>query len=228
LAVVKRHGAPVRTAGGTVHAHFLNNGDKLTGIRHAGEFENLGIDVIVPSQTTAAGRVLRAATPSAGASRMATQALIRLATAVLVGFHTWLLWTHSVTGKIFEPDVIARWAVAGLVVAAFLALRRLGLPLFWGRRAVVLWLLVILIHCHALWAGETATIPLAVPQAAVELLPAALQAAALALALFAAWLALRASASRPRPRVCDVPCRFAGLPAAVPHLQFSPRPPPVS
>lgn len=223
---MKRHDAPVKTPGGTVRAHFLNSACKLTGIRHVGEFENRGIDLIVPSQMTAAGRSPRAATSSAGVSRAATQALIRLATAVLVGFHIWLLWTHSLTGKIFEPDVIARWAVAGLVVAALLALRRLGLPLFWGRRAVVLWLLVVLIHCHAMSTGDAVAIPLTVPQAAVELLPAALQAAALALVLFATFLASRPSAIRLQPRVCDVPCRFAGLSAAAACLQFSPRPPP--
>lgn len=163
----------------------------------------------------------------AEASGLVLRALARLATAVLVVFHLWLLWTHIVTGRLFEPDVLVRWAVAVFVAAALLALYRLHLSLFWGRRAVVLWLLVVLIHGHAAWSGQTQPVlPDALPEAVAALMPVGAVAATLLLVVVAAGARERRSAPPSRR------ARLASTVVAGPRLgscfpPFSPRPPPV-
>lgn len=154
----------------------------------------------------------------------------RLSVAVLVVFHAWLFWTQATDGKLFDADVALRWGLAGVLGVAFWSLHRLGLPLFRGRRAVVLWLLVILIHCHAVWTGDAGqVIPVTMPQAAVEFLPAGLQlVSALSAVLLLAWLAARAGAASLRPWRAAPVARPYGLPSAVATLRFSPRPPPLN
>jgi len=152
----------------------------------------------------------------------------RVSVGILVVFHAWLFWLHATEGKLFEADVALRWLVAGAVALAFWGLRRLGLPLFRGRRAVVLWLLVVLIHGHAVWTGDAGQVHLAsLPQAAVEFAPAGLYLAVAATALlFLAWWLQHAALPR-RPMRSSVPGRRFGLPPAASTLPFSPRPPPL-
>jgi hypothetical protein len=169
----------------------------------------------------------RADTALSVVSRVAPQALGRLAAAVLMVFHAWLLWTHAALGKLLDPDVAFRWTIAGLILAAFWAMRRLGVPLLWGRRAVVLWVLVIVIHAHAVWTGDAMALPVAVPQAVVTLVSLNVPAATFASLLFLVWVARHYATLHPRPRPCDIRPFFAGLPATVCARQFSPRPPPL-
>lgn len=160
--------------------------------------------------------------------RSAFQALAWAAFVVLVAFHAWLLWTHATVGKLLEPDVAVRWGLAGLLGLAFWSLRRCGLPLFRGRRAVVLWMLVVLIHCHAVWTGDAAEVHFALPQNVGDLAPAGVQVvAALTALLLLARLVVHFGASHPRLRETVRPGRLTGLPAGVCTLPFSPRPPPV-
>jgi hypothetical protein len=159
--------------------------------------------------------------------RAAGRAVVRLLVALLAGFHGWLLWTHASLGKLLEPEVAARWGLAVAVAAAFCWLSRLGLPLLKGRRALVLWLLVILIHGHAAWTGDAWQAPLAVPQGVVDLIPAGVTAAAaLTCLLFLVALGLERDGLRLLPRLTDLPARLAGVPAPVSALRFAPRPPP--
>src|SRR5262245_66151978 len=69
---------------------------------------------------------------------------------MLMVFHAGLLVLHAVDGRLFEPATSVRWALGLLLCAGFVALRRAGVPLLWGREAVVLWLLAILLHCQAI------------------------------------------------------------------------------
>jgi hypothetical protein len=77
------------------------------------------------------------------------QSAARALFALLLAYHAGLLATHVVDGRLLEPATSARWLVGGFLLAGFLALRRLGVPLIRGRKAVVLWLLVFLLHGHA-------------------------------------------------------------------------------
>lgn len=146
--------------------------------------------------------------------------------AALAGFHVWLLGFHLYTGEAFEPTTAVRWALAALVFAGFRALSRRGLPLFFGRRAVGLWLIVVVIHVSTPWDGGGVALSAAVPESVTAL--AQLSAAATVLGtLFAAALALRAALPAAGRTGRAAPALVAGLPSTGFVHRFSPRPPPL-
>ena len=157
----------------------------------------------------------------------AVRAIGRLAFAALVVFHAWLLWTHLAQGKAFEPQTAMRWFVAVLVLAGFRYLSRRGLPLVFGRRAVVLWLLVVLIHGTAVWAGESVAADVGIPQTVTVLAQISVIAGTLG---FVLWVAVAAASLRWRAGhpSFSVPVLIAGLPSAGLVFRFSPRPPPLA
>jgi hypothetical protein len=167
--------------------------------------------------TTRAGTLVRAA----------VQALGQLAFAALVVFHGWLLWTHVAAGKAFEPATSLRWLIAIGVLVGFRALSRHGLPLLFGRRAVVLWLLVILIHCHAVWTGDAITVDLALPETlhALSQLTGSLSVLG---ALVVVLLAAHAAAAVSLRGLVPAPALIAGLPSDGVTFRFAPRPPPLA
>jgi hypothetical protein len=67
----------------------------------------------------------------------------------LVLFHLALLYSRIVEGRLLEPAVALRWCIGLVLVASIVALHRMGAPLFHGRRALVVWLLVMLLHVSA-------------------------------------------------------------------------------
>ena len=69
--------------------------------------------------------------------------------AILFTFHGWLLCVHAVTGRLWDPATTSRWIAAAFILAGFMWLRRSGRPQARGRRALVLWLLVAMLHAHA-------------------------------------------------------------------------------
>jgi hypothetical protein len=158
----------------------------------------------------------------------ALRALGRLGFVWLAGFHIWLLGQHLVSGQAFEPATMVRWLLAVLVLGGFWALSRRGLPLFLGRRAVGLWLLVVIIHCSAAWeGGAAAALDSAIPESVSAL--AQLSAAAIVLgAVLAAILAQTARPSALRRSLFGSPTLAAGLPSTSFAYRFSPRPPPLA
>jgi len=72
-----------------------------------------------------------------------------LALAGLAVFHVSLLWDRLADGQLLDPLVAARWLGAIALTAALVALRRRGVSLVAGRRALVVWLLVVLLHWSA-------------------------------------------------------------------------------
>lgn len=76
-------------------------------------------------------------------------AVSRLSLFLVLAFHAWRLVARALDGQLFEPGVALRWAAGVALLAALVALRRLGFPLVHGRKAAVLWTLVFLLHCHA-------------------------------------------------------------------------------
>ncbi|MEL7061126.1 MAG: hypothetical protein AAGN46_13985 [Acidobacteriota bacterium] len=69
--------------------------------------------------------------------------LLGLAT---IAFHGWLFGRRLVEGTLFESGVLARWAAALLLAAGVCVLQRRGLAVWRGRRAIVFWLSVVLLH----------------------------------------------------------------------------------
>jgi hypothetical protein len=72
----------------------------------------------------------------------------------LVLFHAALFWNHIGEGRLLDPAVAARWSLAVLLLLAMAALRRAGVPLLWGRRALVVWVLAALLHWTAAPAAD--------------------------------------------------------------------------
>jgi hypothetical protein len=144
-----------------------------------------------------------------------------------VAFHGWLLALRIVERQAFEPATAGRWVLALLVIAGFRALGRRGLPIFSGRRAIVLWLLVVIIHVSAAWHGGGAVLANAIPESVTALAQLSIATAAGGVALLAALTA----AARPRPGgrpALPVPAFIAGLPSTGLVFRFSPRPPPLA
>jgi hypothetical protein len=146
--------------------------------------------------------------------------------ALLVGFHLWLFGLHLVNGQAFEPATAVRWGLAVLVLAGFRALRGRGLPLFIGRRAVGLWLLVFVIHASAAWDGGGIALGAAMPESVTAL--AQLSATAVVLgALAATAAALTARLGAAAAVGILGPSLICGLPSTGFVFRFSPRPPPL-
>ncbi len=133
-------------------------------------------------------------------------------TALLIaGFHAGLLG-RRLFGAELDAAVLARWGGALLLLAVALWLRRRGVSLLWGRQALVLWLLVLLLH-----AGGA-------PDSAQT-------AAGFVIPVCALGLALRPRRERDAPRPAAGASLTAAAAAVVRRDDFvvtllSPRPPP--
>lgn len=124
--------------------------------------------------------------------------LWRLAILILVGFHTWLFWAELGDGRLANPAVAFRWAWGGLILAGFVALRRGGLPRLWRRKAIVLWLFVILLHCQAVTSRPGAAFDAAMLPERFHALAAPLTLGPAGMALGFLLLALLAGQRGPR------------------------------
>jgi hypothetical protein len=145
------------------------------------------------------------------------------AAASLVVLHLSILWERIAQGRMGEPDVALRWVAAAVLLVASLALRRRGVSLLWGRRALVFWLLVLLLHAGT--AVPQAPVARVAPEQLLFVVPAAVAPACLVLVLL---VAPRAGAAPADPRAawlphaaCRAPARRAGFP-----LALASRPPP--
>lgn len=96
---------------------------------------------------------------------------------LVVGLHGYLLWQRVADLTLFEPAVGLCWLIGLLLVAAVLRLRASGLSLLRGRRALVFWLVVLILHSG-------------LPGSAGGLGAAEGELPVLALTLAAVWLAL--------------------------------------
>jgi hypothetical protein len=160
-----------------------------------------------------------ALSPAATASRRAVRWTLRVAGAGLALFHAGLFAGRVADASIAEPGVGMRWALAALLGALALDLRRRGLPLCRGRSGLVFWLLVLLLHAGALPAPSAIR--------ADELLLVVPAGALVALAAGG----LLASAGGSAPRSEPAPVRSAREPGrrrtvAPLARRFAPRPPP--
>ena len=115
---------------------------------------------------------------------------------LLALFHGWLLGSQLWAGQLAEPGLVLRWAIAAGLVAALIGLRRSGGSMFWGRKAVCIWLLAALLHAPAMAGEQVGYESPALPEAvtAVIQIAAASVIVGLGLVLFAALARL---ASRP-------------------------------
>jgi hypothetical protein len=169
----------------------------------------------------------RRVTGASDLARRVVRAAGRLAFWALIAFHGGLLSVHVVQGRLLEPETAGRWAVAVLLLAGFRKLSRLGLPLVFGQRAVVLWLLVILLHCHAGPAGGATSIDLAIPETVGALAQMTGTIGVLGV-LLVALLVTAGRLRRDGRAALAAPVMRAGLAAPGFVFRFAPRPPPLA
>ncbi len=112
---------------------------------------------------------------------------------LLGGFHAVLFFERLSSGQLLDPIALTRWIVGLVLVGVLLALKRSGVPLLWGRRALVFWTFVLFLH----WSARAPAAPIGGFDVPVDstlvlvVLPAACSAAGLALGLLALLEATR-------------------------------------
>lgn len=109
----------------------------------------------------------------------------------LSALHGWLLWLRISQGRLLEWRVALRWGVGALLLLTLQALRRRGVPLLWGRSALALWIVVLLLH----WTTPTSSAGVRaegpIPPPILFVLPASAWPLALAAGLLWATAAAR-------------------------------------
>ncbi len=155
--------------------------------------------------------------------RSLVSALGLVAVASLVLLHVSILWARITQGRLGEPVIALRWGAALVLLFALLALRRRGVPLLWGRRALVFWLLVLVLHA-GMGVPQDTRHPIA-PEQLLFVLPAAAAPTCLLLVVLAATLAGTALAG---PVVELAPGAAGGIPVRRRgfRLALASRPPP--
>lgn len=145
----------------------------------------------------------------------------------LIAFHTGLLRDRVAQGALFDAATASRWLVSAVVLGAFLALHRHGVSVLWGRKAAVLWLLVLVLHIGA-QPGVTGAPTSDAARASASglfLLPSSLLPVALAF-VAAAWAAGARREKLLPSRVEAFPTGPANAFAAGFAFSLAPRPPP--
>ncbi len=146
-----------------------------------------------------------------------------VAAASLVLLHVSILWARITQGRLGEPVIALRWGAALVLLVALLALRRRGVPILWGRRALVFWLLVLLLHAGTGLPQDPS--PRVAPEQLLFVLPAAAAPACVLLVLLVTQLAGAALADRAvvpaHGAAVGVPARRRGF-----RLALASRPPP--
>ncbi len=74
------------------------------------------------------------------------QVLVSGLAAGLALFHGQLLWQRVASFTLLEPLVAMRWGAALPILAGFVYLQMVGISVVWGHKALILWLLVLLVH----------------------------------------------------------------------------------
>jgi hypothetical protein len=102
---------------------------------------------------------------------------------LLVLFHAWLLGSQLWGGQLEEPGLVLRWVIGMGLVAALAGLRRRGASMFWGRKAVAIWLLAALLHGPALTSSADQHASPAIPESVTALVQIAAASVALGFGL---------------------------------------------
>ena len=151
--------------------------------------------------------------------------LLAAAGALVAGFHVWLFVSQLGDGQLADVSLLARWGVAGLLVAALWYLRRRNISIFWGRRAVAVWLLAAVLHGPSM-TDRLATADALVPEeVAAVLVQVSTGAAFFTLLLLTALVVARLiTAALRRFRLQPATVRFAVRRSSISPV--APRPPP--
>lgn len=147
---------------------------------------------------------------------------------LLVAFHVWLLTSQAWGGDLADLFLVARWLAAGGLLLGLRGLRLQGASMYWGRKAIALWLLAAMLHGPALAEHLGATGAPATSDVIAILAPVA-AATAISAGLFLLLvlvLGSRRSSFPSRSRQILEPV-FAGARSYHCRLLLAPRPPPI-
>jgi hypothetical protein len=156
------------------------------------------------------------------------RASLAIAGAALVGFHGWLFAVQVAAGRLEDPWLVFRWIAAAALIAALVAVRRDGEPI-WGRKSVAIWALAAVLHGPAIASDFQADFnSIALPETVVSTVLQLVSSAAFAVSL---WLL----AGLLRQRRRSAPIRYATAPVfanagrrtAILLRRSAPRPPPI-
>ena len=151
--------------------------------------------------------------------------VLTAAGALLAGFHVWLFIGQLGDGRLADASLLARWGVAAGLGVALWYLRRQNISLFWGRKAVAVWLLAAVLHGPALTDGLAAVDTSAAAEVASVMLQVTAGAVWLTLLVFSALtLRRRTSVAGPWLRLAPAPSRLSRYRLSATPL--APRPPP--
>jgi hypothetical protein len=148
------------------------------------------------------------------------------ASALLVGFHGWVLASQFAGGRLVEPWLIFRWIVAAGLVAGLVHVRRRGESIV-GQKAIAIWVLAALLHGPAVAAKFNPVDLPAIPEVVITMVVRTATIGVLAIGL---WIlaGLVAAATR-KPRLVARPMVARRAQHAIDpgrSTRFSPRPPP--
>ena len=152
--------------------------------------------------------------------------LVKSSALALGAFHAWLFVRQAASGDLASPETLVKWLAAAGLIAALVALRRQGVPLLRGRRAIAVWALAGLLHAPAIGERIATLDTPVIPEAAITLSQSLISIAPLAAALLlfaAAREHLIARSAMRRAAAAFVAPRLQPPRAS---LRFSPRPPP--
>ncbi len=157
--------------------------------------------------------------------------MLRRAAAVLGGvlvlFHIWLFLDRLWQGQLADAGSLLRWAAAGGLTAGLWALRRSGVSLLRGRKAIAIWVLAALLHAPAM-AGDNPAEHTPALAEVVTTVAQVIGAIGVGLGVILLAVALRGQARPLLARARAVaPGRLRPY-AAGRSLHFSSRPPPTS
>jgi hypothetical protein len=146
--------------------------------------------------------------------------------AVALGLlHAWIFVRQAAAGTL-TPETLLKWLAAAGLLAALVVLRRQGVPLFRGRKAVAVWVLAALLHAPAIGERLDALETPALPEVAMTLSQTLASAASLAGVLLLLWTARPRPAAPSRRRTAAHQVVLSPVGAALATFAFSPRPPP--
>jgi hypothetical protein len=165
----------------------------------------------------------------ARAARLSFSGAMAAVVVALVVFHASLLWTQIGNGRLLDPAVATRWALSAVLLGVLVALWRTGVPLFWGRRAVVVWVLAGLLHWNVSPAPDLDPAGSSPPAAQVLLdLPAAAATVLLTVTFFLLVLSRRRLVAHAAQARCVTTVEPPVARAAILSRHLASRAPPVS
>jgi hypothetical protein len=154
----------------------------------------------------------------------------RLPTALggtLLLFHGWLLASQMLKGELGDPGLVLRWLVAAGLLMALATLRRRGVSMFLGRRAVCIWLLAALLHGPVGDGAAAHDGSPALPQAVTALVQIAAASIAVGLGLVLLIAVFAGRLALPFNTLTGAKLSHVRTFSIALVLPFAPRPPPV-